>query len=147
MIWRNLVFWLGCHCLIKQVHVSSDLIRNLIVAVASFRLVGCAIPTRDIWPFRCWKMRNRWGYCGGGCRFQSWVFGSLTLLPTSHHFFWRFKQPDVLQLHSSFFISSTWEARVSFWAPWAEVPQDWGSLSLLKENHQNAIGSHEIWRW
>ena len=28
---------------------------NLIFAVASFRLLDRAIPTRDIWPFRCWK--------------------------------------------------------------------------------------------
>ena len=40
--------------------------------------------------------------------------------------FWCFgnEQNDVCRLHSLFFLLC-WEARVSFWAPWAEVPQDW----------------------
>ena len=43
MIGGNLVFWLGCHGLVQQVQVSSNLALNLMFAVASFRLVERAI--------------------------------------------------------------------------------------------------------
>ena len=58
---------------------------------------------------------------------------------------------EVSNLTSSGSIRSsfppTWQARVSFWAPWAEVPQDRGSPLLLKEKHgktQKVMDSQEI---
>ena len=74
------------------------------------------------------KIGRCWGYWGGGCDFQSLLYVLISHC-SSHYFLGCFDVLEMNNLTSSGCIRSsflpTWEARVSFWAPWAEVPQDW----------------------
>ena len=131
---------------------------NLIFAVASFRLLDRAIPTRDIWPFRCWK-KYQTSLRLSRRRLQVSVtsvvirFVCFDLSLFSPHFTIIFCNAlEASNLTSSGSIRSsflpTWQARVSFWAPWAQVPQDRGSPLLLKEKHgktPKVMDSQEIW--
>ena len=111
---------------------------NLIFAVASFRLVERAIPTRDLWPFRCWKTSEFAEvivdeiacFSHECCMFWS---PTVPLLPTSHHNFW-----DVLM----FWRWETWRPPVAFF-----VPSNVGGTCVLLGYWQTRWGNFLLIQW
>ena len=84
---------------------------NLIFAIASFQLVERAIPTRDIWSFRCWNNSE-----------DAEVIEEEVAIFSHYCTCWFL---TVLPLFFGMFCFRPGRDDVSFWAPWAEVPQDW----------------------
>ena len=126
---------------------------NLICAIASFRLVERAIPTWDVLAVQMLKKkpRSHWGRWGG-FRFQSQVFGVLTVPHISPRFlgaFWHFWNRETLTscscihcMRYSFLPFDLGGMRVLFWGA-----AGLGSLSVVEGKVEGKAAKCHRFTW